>query len=51
MVCVEHNSDEPDDFIVAKCEDWHTSLVGRNAVTAISHRALLAQAMPVLVVA
>ncbi|MGQ3330840.1 restriction endonuclease [Halorubrum sp. FL23] len=43
--------DEPDDFIVVECKDWHTSLVGRDAVEAISHRAALARAMPVLVVA
>jgi hypothetical protein len=43
--------DEPDDFIVAECKDWHTTLVGRHAVASISHRALLARAMPVLVVA
>ncbi|OYR81095.1 hypothetical protein DJ84_14005 [Halorubrum ezzemoulense] len=42
---------KPDDFLVAECKDWHTSLVGRQAVAAISHRALLARAMPVLVVA
>ena len=46
-----HLRDEPDDFLVAECKDWHTSLVGRNAVAAISHRSLLARAMPVLVVA
>ena len=33
------------------CKDWHTSLVGRDPVKAISHRAALARAMPVLVVA
>jgi hypothetical protein len=43
--------DEPDDYIVAECKDWHTTLVGREAVASISHRALLARAMPVLVVA
>ncbi|WP_233138840.1 restriction endonuclease [Halorubrum salipaludis] len=43
--------DEPDDFIVAECKDWQTTLVGREAVASISHRALLARAMPVLVVA
>jgi len=43
--------DEPDDFIVAECKDWQTTLVGREAVEAISHRALLARAMPALVVA
>ena len=43
--------DEPDDFIVAECKDWHTALVGRQAVASISHRALLARAMPILVVA
>ncbi|TKX40004.1 hypothetical protein [Halorubrum sp. CGM4_25_10-8A] len=42
---------DPDDFIVAECKDWHTTLVGREAVASISHRALLARAMPVLVVA
>jgi len=42
---------EPDDFIVGECKDWHTSLVGRDAVAAVSHRAALARAMPVLVVA
>ncbi|MDB9249160.1 hypothetical protein PN419_09085 [Halorubrum ezzemoulense] len=42
---------EPDDFIVGECKDWHTTLVGRDAVAAISHRAALARAMPVLVVA
>ena len=41
---------EPEDFLVVECNDWRTSLVGRNAVAAISHRALLARAMPVLVV-
>ncbi|ELZ51123.1 hypothetical protein C464_01546 [Halorubrum coriense DSM 10284] len=43
--------DEPDDFIVAECKDWNTTLVGRNAVASISHRAALGRAMPVLVVA
>jgi|GEM_PF-5141706 len=43
--------DEPDDFIVVECKDWHTSLVGRDAVEAISHRAALARAIPILVVA
>ncbi|GAA0512627.1 hypothetical protein SAMN04488066_104193 [Halorubrum aquaticum] len=42
---------DPDDFIVAECKDWHTALVGRSAVASISHRAALARAMPVLVVA
>ena len=42
---------DPDDFIVAECKDWHTTLVGRKTVASISHRALLARAMPVLVVA
>ena len=42
---------EPDDFIVGECKDWHTTLVGRDAVAAISHRAALARAMPILVVA
>jgi hypothetical protein len=42
---------EPDDYVVAECKDWHTTLVGREAVASISHRALLARAMPVLVVA
>lgn len=42
--------DDPDDFIVAECKDWHTTLVGREAVASISHRAFLARAMPVLVV-
>ncbi|MGQ3330793.1 restriction endonuclease [Halorubrum sp. FL23] len=42
---------DPDDFIVAECKDWQTTLVGREAVASISHRALLARAMPVLVVA
>ena len=41
---------KPDDFIVAECKDWHTTLVGRQAVASISHRAALARAMPVLVV-
>jgi len=44
-----HN--EPDDFLVVECKDWQRTLVGRDAVAAISHRALLARAMPVLVVA
>lgn len=42
---------DPDDFIVAECKDWHTTLVGRETVASISHRALLARAMPILVVA
>ena len=42
---------DPDDFIVVECKDWQTRLVGRNAVEDISHRAALARAMPVLVVA
>ncbi|GAB7010767.1 hypothetical protein [Halorubrum trueperi] len=42
---------KPEDFIVAECKDWHTTLVGRQAVASISHRALLSHAMPVLVVA
>ncbi|OYR80887.1 hypothetical protein [Halorubrum ezzemoulense] len=42
---------EPEDFIVGECKDWHATLVGRDAVAAISHRAALARAMPVLVVA
>ena len=43
--------DEPDDFIVVECKDWQSTLVGRDAVEAISHRAALARAMPILVVA
>jgi len=42
---------DPDDFIVVECKDWQTRLVGRDPVKAISHRAALARAMPVLVVA
>ncbi|WP_200531401.1 restriction endonuclease [Halorubrum sp. LN27] len=42
---------EPDDFIVVECKDWQTTLVGRDGVEAISHRAALARAMPILVVA
>ena len=42
---------DPADYLVAECKDWHTKLVGRKAVADISHRALLARAMPVLVVA
>ncbi|PHQ43222.1 hypothetical protein Z052_05215 [Halorubrum sp. C191] len=42
---------DPADYLVAECKDWHTRLVERQAVADISHRALLARAMPVLVVA
>jgi len=42
---------DPVDYLVAECKDWHTTLVNRDAVADISHRALLARAMPVLVVA
>ena len=42
---------EPDDYVVAECKDWHTTLVRRKAVKSISHRAALARSMPVLVVA
>jgi hypothetical protein len=42
---------DPVDYLVAECKDWHTTLVGRDVVADISHRALLARAMPVLVVA
>jgi len=42
---------DPDDFIVVECKDWQTRLVRRDAVKDISHRAALARAMPVLVVA
>ena len=41
---------DPADYLVAECKDWHTTLVGRDAVADISHRALLARAMPALVV-
>ncbi|MEZ3169752.1 restriction endonuclease [Halorubrum sp. RMP-47] len=44
-------ANEPDDFLVVECKDWQTTLVSRDAVEAISHRALLARAMPILVVA
>jgi len=42
---------DPDDFIVVECKDWQTRLVGSDPVKDISHRAALARAMPVLVVA
>lgn len=42
---------DPADYLVAECKDWHTTLVDREAVADISHRALLGRAMPVLVVA
>ena len=42
---------DPDDFIVVECKDWQSTLVRRDAVEDISHRAALARAMPVLVVA
>lgn len=37
---------DPADYLVAECKDWHTRLVERQAVADISHRALLARAMP-----
>jgi hypothetical protein len=51
VACRVNLQDEPADFLVAECKDWQTTLVGREAVADISHRALLARAMPVLVVA
>ena len=51
VACRATLQDEPADYLVAECKDWHTTLVGREAVADISHRALLARAMPVLVVA
>jgi hypothetical protein len=51
VACREALQNDPSDYLVAECKDWHTTLVGRDAVADISHRALLARAMPVLVVA
>ncbi|ELZ43386.1 hypothetical protein C464_16707 [Halorubrum coriense DSM 10284] len=42
--------DEPADYLVVECKDWHTTLVDRQAVEDIALRALLARAMPVLAV-
>ncbi|WP_338756426.1 hypothetical protein V9T20_12425 (plasmid) [Halobacterium salinarum] len=47
----ETPQNDPADYLVAECKDWHTRLVDRGAVADISHRALLARAMPTLVVA
>ncbi|MDB2286819.1 hypothetical protein PM038_16465 [Halorubrum ezzemoulense] len=47
----ETPQNDPADYLVAECKDWHMNLVNRGAVADISHRALLARAMPVLVVA
>lgn len=42
--------DEPDDFIVVECKDWHRTSVQVDAVEGIALRAALARAMPILVV-
>jgi hypothetical protein len=43
--------DKPDNFLVAECENWHITHLRCQTVASIPHRALLARAMPVRIVA